>query len=282
MTTLGLGMLGALGGIGVLLVLAGVRGIDLLARRSAGDRSIGLTVDQLALRLVLAATGFLIVGWLSGWLVAGLVAALAAGSAPTAWRSRGRHQRDVELVEAIAAWVEQLRDTLSAASGLEQALVASARVAPGPIAPAVERLAVRLDFERPANALRRFADDLDHPLADFVVAALVVAVEHEAREVASLLGQLAETARDEVRLRQRVWVSRARTRTVVRVIGGVLVTIVGGLMVLDRDYLSPYDSAGGQLALGVIAVVFAASLLGMDRLGRIELPDRFVAAREVA
>jgi hypothetical protein len=66
---------------------------------------------------------------------------------------------------------------------------------------------------------------------------------------------------------------------VIKVIGGVIVAMIGGLFVLDREYLRPYDSASGQLALAVIAAIFAGALVGMERLGRIELPDRFVGSR---
>jgi CHASE2 domain-containing sensor protein len=51
------------------------------------------------------------------------------------------------------------------------------------------------------------------------------------------------------------------------------------LVLLDREYLDPYDTASGQLALAVILGVFAVSFVGMERLGRLELPDRFVRRR---
>lgn len=272
-------LLGGVLGLGGLLLAAGLRGQRVFAGASGAKRSLGTAVDQLALRAALAVGGVICVGYLTRWPVAAVIAGLSGAAAPSALQASGRHSRELAKVEAIAGWVEQLRDTLSAANGLEHALTASAKVAPAAIAEPVGRLAARSSYEPLPRSLRRFADEIDHPLADFVVAALVVAAEQQARELGALLGQLAETARDEARMRNRVWVSRARNRTVIKVIGGVIVAMIGGLFVLDREYLRPYDSASGQLALAVIAAIFAGALVGMERLGRIELPDRFVGSR---
>ncbi len=76
-----------------------------------------------------------------------------------------------------------------------------------------------------------------------------------------------------------MWVGRARTRTSVRVIVGCVALFAVGLLVLDRPYLEPYDSAGGQVALLVIGAIVAASFAAMDRMGRIALPERFVSRR---
>src|SRR3546814_5859246 len=50
--------------------------------------------------------------------------------------------------EAIAAWTEMLRDTMSGAHGLEEAVTTSAIVAPAPIRREVTALAVRLERQR--------------------------------------------------------------------------------------------------------------------------------------
>jgi hypothetical protein len=186
----------------------------------------------------------------------------------------------VALVDAVAGWTEQLRDTLAAANGIESAIVASAPLAPAPIAGPVSRLAARLEYEPLSVALRRFGDDVDDGAADFVVAALMVIADHEAREVGALLSQLAAAARDDARMRTRVWVGRARTRSAVRIIVGVVLTFVTGLLVLDRQYLAPYDGAEGQVALLVITALFAAAFVAMDRMGRFAVPARIVAPRE--
>jgi hypothetical protein len=271
-------VLGSLLGLGALLVVAGARGAEVVPLARWAHRT-GRGVDQLLVRSTLAAGLGAAAGVLTGWPVALGAGALAGWIAPTWWRGRGAHRRELARVEAIAGWTEQLRDTLAAANGLEHAIGASAAVAPTPIAEAVSRLAARVEYEPLSVALRRFADDVDHPLADFVVAALVVASEKEARELGTLLGHLAGCARDDARMRTRIWVGRARSRTAVRIIVGVVVVFVTGLLVMDREYLRAYDTPSGQLALTVILGLFAGAFVAMDRMSHLAAPERFVRRR---
>ena len=74
--------------------------------------------------------------------------------------------------EAIATWTEMLRDTIAAAHGLEAAIAATSPVAPGPIHDEIGALAARLQHTSLDTGLRGLADDLAHPIADLVVAAL--------------------------------------------------------------------------------------------------------------
>jgi hypothetical protein len=231
------------------------------------------------LRAALAVGAGVVTMQLSHWPVLAAVATGAGWCTPTWLASRGSHERELALVEAIAAWTEQIRDTLAAANGLEHAIGATSSLAPQPIAVAVERLAARVDYEPLPAALRRFAGEVDHPMADFVVAALVIAAEKEARDLGALLGHLAESARDEARMRTRVWVGRARSRSAVRIIVAVVALFVVGLLLFNRAYLAPYDTAAGQLVLAVILASFAIAFGVMARMGRIAMPQRFVARR---
>ena len=274
---LALALLGALSGLGAFVCIEAARGVTLLPRRSPMRLA-----DRGLLRLALALGAALVVWLGSGWPVAALFAAALGAWLPSAVRASGRVAAEIAKVEAIATWTEQLRDTLAAANGLESAIVATSRLAPRPIRAEVERLGARVEYERTTDALRRFADEVANPVCDFVVAALTVAAEKEARDLASLLGSLASTAHDEARMRNRVWVGRARTRTSVRVIAAVVPMMVVAVMMLDRHYFDPYNSSAGQVALLVVGLVFVGSLAAMERLGRIELPARFVGrAQEV-
>ncbi|CAB4884884.1 unannotated protein [freshwater metagenome] len=281
MSTLVLALLGGCAGLGACLILAGAAGRSVLAGRIGVAGRLVNGVDRLVLRWSLALAAGLAAISISGWPVLAGVAAGVGWYSPTWLQRRGHHDEELALVEAIATWTEQIRDTLAAANGLEHALGATATLAPAPIAAAVERLAARVDYEPLPDALRRFADDVDHPMADFVVAALVIAAEKEARDLGALLGHLAGSARDEARMRTRVWVGRARSRSAVRIIVAVVVLFVVGLLLFNRPYLQPYDSPGGQLVLAVILFSFGASFVMMSRMGRIAMPQRFVARRSV-
>ncbi len=281
MTSLVVLALGAGLGLGVLLVMFGIAGRRALPERRAGGRGVqgGRRPGHLLARLAVGLAVAVAVGAMTGWLAGALIAGAATCVLPLALGGAKRYQVEIDKVEAVAAWAEMLRDTMAAASGLEQAIVASAPVAPGPIAVPVAHLAARLDHLRLADALRLFADEVDHPTCDFVVAGLVTAAERQARELGPLLTQLAECARDEAQMRARVWAGRARTRTSVRVITSCVALFAAGLMVLDRRYLQPYDGPGGQVMLLLIGGIFVGSVLAMDRMGRIELPERFLGRR---
>ena len=272
-------VLGGLLGLGVLVLVAGLTGQPLLRVSSLRDGRLGRSMDQLLVRSALALAAATATLGATRWPALALVGAAAAWCSPTWWKRRGSYDRELALTEAVAAWTEQVRDTLAAANGLEHAIGATARLAPAPIAPAVERLAARTDYEPLPDALRRFAEEVAHPMADFVVAALVIAAEKEARDLGSLLGQLADAARDEARMRTRVWVGRARSRSAVRIIVCVVLAFVAALLLFNRAYLRPYDTAGGQLVLAGILAIFGVSFVSMERLGRIRLPERFIARR---
>jgi len=269
--------LGALMGFGVLFVCAGLLGRRMFRSRSTrpGVRPV---TDHVWIRGSCAIGAGTMALALTGWPV--LAAASAAGGfwLPSIWFARGQTHRETERVEAIAVWTEQLRDVLGGASGLHSALIATATLAPIAIRSETERLAARLEYTRTSEALREFADEVAHPVADFVVAALVVAADNEARNLAGLLGRLADTARDEAHLRTKVWVSRARIRTSLRVIATVIPVMVGAVMLVDRHYLDPYNSAGGQVALAATLAVFAIAYSLMARTGRIRLPERFLVS----
>lgn len=184
------------------------------------------------------------------------------------------------VVEALAVWTEQLRDTIAGSSGLEQAITVTASTAPPLLRPSVERLAARLGFSPLPDAIREFAEDVDHPLADFVASALITAAENQVREMGALLSHLAQCCRDDVGMRTRVWVARARTRSAVRIISVVVVVFVIGLVLLDPTYLAPYGTPSGLVVAGLVVAMFAGAFESMRRLGRIDNPVRFIARRE--
>lgn len=184
-----------------------------------------------------------------------------------------------EIVEAIAVWTEQLRDTISASTGLEQAILATQNHAPPILSPHVQRLAAGIRYGSTDSALRTFAEDVKHPTCDFVVAALITATQHQARDVAQLLTHLSECAREECRFYLRMWVSRARTRTATRLIAGVVLLFVAGLLVLDPAYLIPFMTTEGLAFLSLTLACFIAALVMLQRLGRIVMPSRFLSPR---
>jgi hypothetical protein len=186
-----------------------------------------------------------------------------------------------QIVEGIATWTENLRDTIAASAGLEQAIFATENFAPRAIAEPVRRLVAGLRYGTFEDALRRFADDVAHPTCDFVVAALITASVHQTRDLAQLLTHLSECARSECHLYMRIWVSRARMRTAIRIISGAVTTFVVGLLAFNTAYLKPFLTVEGIFVMACISSAFAFALLSLHKLSNIRVPARFLAGRRV-
>lgn len=278
MNALLIALCGAIIGLGCLISLVGLRGENLLLSFSHRQEA---TKRRIRPAFLIAPCVGACVYLFTGWIIVGIVACVVVGFLPGIGVAPTRRRDEQALVEAIASWTEQLRDTLAGAHGLEQVIIATAPHAPQAIASAVERLSIFISYGSLSDGLRRFAEDIDHPTADFVTAALVTAAQHQARDIGLLLGHLAQCARDEGRMRTRVWVGRARTRSAMRIITSVVALFVGGLFVFNREYLEPYSSVSGQIILGVILVGFAVALFMMQNMSQIEAPERFIRRRTV-
>ena len=267
------GMCGAGVGLGLVLIVAGWRGVELPHRTRRLDRH---KVERANLRVGLAVGAAVVVAAATRWPVGALLAGLAGWGAPGLLGGARRHSAAVGRIEAVAGWAEMLRDTMAGSAGLEQAIVATATLAPLPIRAEVATLAIRLEGERLAPALRAFADEVADPTCDLVVAALILAAEHQAQRLGELLGSLAAAARDQATMRLRVEAGRARTRTSVKVIVGATGTLVAGLALFNRGYLAPYDSPTGQLVLLLVGGVFAAAFVWLARMTRPASVERFL------
>ena len=272
-------LLGIGAGLGLWLVIRGwwsprqraARG----GRRAPSDR-------RLLLRSVACAGVALLAGVLTGWVVAALLAAAAAWWLPRLLGPDRHATARIARFEAIASWAEMLRDTLSAAAGLEQAILVTAPLVPDAIRAPVTAAAGRLrSGARLGPVLRDLADELADPTADLVLSALVMAAEQRARDLSELLGSLAKAAWDHAALRMSITASRAQARSEVRITVGVTVVFALGLLLLDRHYLSAYDSAAGQIVLLLVGALFSIGLTLTQRFARIPEPARFLALAPV-
>lgn len=274
MTALLIAGLAAGAGLGVFLTVAGLSGRDLLP--DTGD-ALRVPTGRGLTRLALAVVVALAVAMFTGWLVGGILAGVAGWTLPSMLGGRAARQDAIAKTEAIASWTEMIRDSIVAASGLEEAITATAPVAPAPIGNEVVGLVRRLDHQRLPDALVAFGADLEHPSGDLVVAALVIASRLEASDLSNLLSRLADAARGEARMRIRVDVGRTRVRTATKVIVGVVIAAVAFLAIGNRGYLDVYDEPAGQLVLGLVGGVFFLGGWLLTRMAAIEMPERFTA-----
>lgn len=275
MTTLAGAIVGLLAGTGVWLAIAGWRGV------AVPDRSRrSIDVEGLWWRAALVLVAFLAAVVVTGWPAAGALAAASAGVAPMLAGVRSSRERLTRRSDAVAAWAEMLRDTITSHAGLQEAIAVTARVAPAPIRSEVQMLAVRAERETLTVALRQFAADMDDPVADLVVASLVIAAERQAQRLADLLTQIAGAARDQAAMRLRVETGRARTYASSRALVSISFGLAVVLMAFSPKFMEPYDSFTGQVVLVIIGGLFASALWGLVLLGRPATSPRLLAGIE--
>jgi tight adherence protein B len=263
-------------GFGVWLLIDGLR------RRTRRPPATGVLwrvagavtpVRAAAVLVAAAATGIV-----TRWPVGVVLAGLAAWTLPSILTSDRHHCRAQQTLEAIATWTENLRDTLAAAAGLEEAITATAASAPPPIHAQVTGLAdaITAGVRLPA-ALRAFAADLDHPAADLVVASLLLAATRQARDLTGQLGALATAAREQAAARMRIQTEWSSTATSVRVIIAITLLMAVAQVLFNRSFLTPYNTAGGQAVLAVVGALFAAGFAWLARMSRIRADDRVIS-----
>jgi hypothetical protein len=272
-------------GLGLCLAAAGLRrrpatqapGGPLAAWRARRRRQPPAALARRAAAAVAAAVA---AGLATRWPAGTVLAGLGAWSAPAVLGRDRDATAAIARAEAVAGWAEQLRDTVTAAAGLEQAITATAPLAPAAIRGHVAVLAARIaGGDRLEDALRGLADSVGDPAGDLVAAALIHAAGHQARRLGDLLGSLAASARAQAAMRQRAEAGRASLRTSARMITVITGVMAAGLVALSRGYLAPYDSPAGQAVLLFAGAIFAAGFALLRRMAAIREPARILAPR---
>jgi Flp pilus assembly protein TadB len=262
-------LLGAGFAAGAVAVVAALLPADSPAQ--ARTRRVGWSRQQLV-RVAVAIGCAAVVAGLTRWPVGAVLAGIAAYTLPAALGVDRWHKQALARTEAVATWAEMLRDSLSAAAGLEQTIITTAPLAPEAIREEVADLAaaLRLGTRLPV-ALAELRDRLDDPTGQLVARALLQASQRQSRQLALLLSELATRARARANLRLRIAPGHARVRTNARIIVIFTLAMAAGLVVFNRPFLQPYNSVLGQLVLLAVGGVFAAGFVGITRLARTGL-----------
>lgn len=267
---------GMIAALGVWLAIVGWTGVRVADHRAPVSVEWSLLWSRGGIALVAAIAAWI----LTGWPMAGVSTAAMAVVVPTLFAARRSRDDALERIEALASWAEMLRDTIAAHAGLNQAIAVTARVAPEPIRAEVRALAVRAERESLSKALRTFAAEVDDPLADLIVAALVIADERQAQRLTDMLSDVARSAREHSAMRLRVETGRARTYASSQALVGITFALAVMLIAFSPEFLEPYDSLVGQLVLAAIGALFAGALWGLVRLGRPVAAPRLLAGIE--
>ena len=140
-----------------------------VSRRPAG--SLGRRRDVI---LLLSVVSGCVLAALTGWLILIMMVPVLALALP--YLLTLPKPRDIELLEALDRWVRSLAATLATGKSITDAIRTSRRTAPPLIAAEINVLVTRLNNRwETRDALMRFADAIDSPDADGVVAALILA-----------------------------------------------------------------------------------------------------------
>ena len=234
-------------------------------------------------RLAVALAVGVVFGVWTGWPLAFAAGVLGCWHLPRLLGPDTAAAERIATVEAIATWTEMLRDTLSAAAGLAQAVLASTGVAPYALREPLGRLGAslraRVSF---TQALEAFGEDLADPIADQVVVCLAHAHSHQVKHLSDLLSELAEAARAQVSLAVQVNAERAKHRTSMRTITSVSLAMAVGFSVFYPPFVAPYGTPAGQGVLLVVIGLFALSFVFMRRIFRPRPMPRLLALADMS
>lgn len=268
--------------LAVALALVAASGVMLVARSDERGRGIAMrsggkgtaVVVRITASVVMALVLVIVTGWILPAGVAGLATWIISGGY---LRSGTPTAVSLARLDALASWVESVRDLLLAGEQTIGAVIASARSCPPAIRPAVRRLTASLGRRDAEASLRRFATEIDDPVADLVAVGLLIAIRRGAR-TAAVLSALAEQTRFLAERRRLVEAERAPARREVRVLTGLMSALFVGLLLAGRStHLDAYDTATGQVVLVVAILAFAGLVARTQTLSRFPAPSRFLA-----
>lgn len=267
-------LIGLLTGAGVLLVVGGLLRVPLHPRgatSSVGEwwarvsgRPTGAAGRRRDLIWLAAVVVGIVMAAVTGWVVLiVLVPALVVvapkllGQAPVT---------DIPLMLALDQWITKIAAVLPEGRSVVQAIRGSQKYAPVLLTEPVQRLIHRLNSHMdPAEALQKFADELDNSEADAVVASLQLAVTRP-QGAAANLNAIAANLQDRMRVLRDIEAERARPRRTSRNVTIISLVMIGVLAVASPTFLSPLAQPLGQLIVLVAVVIYVGALVAMYRI----------------
>ncbi len=211
-----------------------------------------------------------------------VVAAVAAGLAvvliPQILQAKAARERAIAKMRASAEFVEAIRGSLGAGSGLEAAIVESAQRPPEALDRELTAFVdhVRLPEVTTEAALRRLADDAREPAIDLLVGSLLAALKGAAGDMGQLFERIADQGRSFAETRALTQAERAKVEFQTKVLSLLVVAVAILSVVVSPDLTSAYDATVvGQIRLLVPAVVFGFGWWWLIRMNRVEAQYRF-------
>ncbi|HEX8508168.1 MAG TPA: type II secretion system F family protein [Propionibacteriaceae bacterium] len=191
------------------------------------------------------------------------------------------HARDVELLEALDRWVRSLASTLTTGKSIPDAIRISRRTAPALLNEELGVLVSRLNNRwETRDALMRFADALDSPDSDAVVAALVLAANRGSNGASVTLHALADSLQSQLKGRRVIETERSKPYVVVRQVTLITLVTLSLALFFGGEFFAPYGSPLGQVVLSVLISLYLGSLLLLRRQARQRPRGRILVGHE--
>jgi tight adherence protein B len=245
------------------------------------DRSLRLAdsqlkpIDFLAIRVAIAGLGFaipyLFVGGVIGLLV-GVAAAIFGYQAPQIWLHRREQSRAKKLEEQLPDALTMISNSLKAGFGLLQSLDLAVEQLEHPIATelgqTVHETNVGSSIDKAFLDLSERCDSYD---LDLVVTAVLVQ-RASGGNLAEILGNVAETMRERVRIRNEITTLTAQQKLTGIVIGLLPVGVGGLFLLVSPEYISPlFNETLGKVMLGAAVVLESVGIMVIQRILDIDV-----------
>ncbi|MCX5115472.1 type II secretion system F family protein [Streptomyces sp. NBC_00378] len=216
----------------------------------------------------------------TGRPVHGLIAGAVVLGLPWIWHPASTSDRQIERLEGLAEWLQQLVSVHEAGTSLEQAIRASAARAPLAVREPVRLLSARLRAGvSPAQAYTAFGEELRDGDSDNVVLLFLSHIKDRGDGLGFALSEMSELTAARARALRTVDADRAKVRTQTRWVG-IISLILAGVFVFNPDYGAPFWTAGGQLFLIVCAGVFVAALVLLRVIASAPATPRLLVSRK--
>lgn len=215
---------------------------------------------------------------LTGWVVVAAAAAVLVSG----WRWLfvvDEAGTDRAKVEAIAKWLEDVRDVIRRSSvPIEEALELVAENASGVLTDPLSRFVLRRRQGVPLpEALAELADAIEHPTFDAAAAAIMLVVGGGAggARLYDTVDELAEAARNETQRRDEIDRLRRTYQRAMRRLIAIVIAFIAGLIAFAPTIVEPYTGAVGQFWLVIPVLIWGGCLVWMRRLTKYDLGTRY-------
>ncbi|MDI3408351.1 type II secretion system F family protein [Streptomyces cavernicola] len=275
-------LFGALIVTGLLLAITGLRGVEDDPARPASraqerwQRMRATMPEAWATRYrllcIVAAVAAILTWAYTLRPIQGLMVAVAVLGFPWVWNPAGTAQRQVQRLEAIAEWLQQLAGMHQSSATLETAIAASATRCPQIIRPQVRTLAARLRMGvDPTFAYRQFADQFADGAVDNVALLFLAHTKDHGRGLTRALQTMSQLTASEATALSAIDAERNRARQSTRWVSVICIGFVLYL-VTGTSWGDVYRTATGQLVLVALSAGFIAALWWLRRMA-VTPPD---------